>query len=1013
MAHGGSGTSPQSQVPLAPGRTSLVGTPVNIVDPGAVAARVATEFGERQVRRQAGISAEDLREARSLAVETGTVALEGARIKALDSADPDAVYQVYEDEVGDSLTTLSSGFQDERDKVTFDVQMENRMEAHSFDLNRRVTELKNERKIAALNSQIKVRLDSSFTTNLATIELNKADQLEDLEQMVANGVIGADEGQSTYTAFAIQADLNYVAALVKEAEDDVLGLDVNDMESGKWAEAFKAAADPSITPDLGADDRARARDAIIIGRSNMVRSHIAPLMDRGEPDVLGQKGRDLIDDLRGVGILTGTDHRELSVKLEGKTGDTQRDEAAGKIWMMQEEMDIRISPDNDLFQEAVNFGYTKFLREKRDEQKGTENESVDPIHTALEFTAEWGQIPEVVWARLGAAMTHEDIQVAANGAEAGIQIMKLSLVAPHQMKWTGAMRKVNDEINEYLFERWGDMETSREPGAIPRLDGVRAMQVIRDRKRAALGEGGAIERERKRAGLRTLFAFEEFGLETAMDAFNQQDPHWFDLKPENVHKGLFHRIQNDAIERMLNGEDQGPAFFNAAQDQILGGNLPTAFNGIREVGVWPVDRLMPPVTEPGTGEQLAHGPHKAEGVYQVLNLWFEITGDPIIFQMMEDLKLDRAFNTGLQLVDESGIIETGQAFNFPTGGQTLPVQIAGPRRNNLKYAMEFIAMRTEKPIEVVWAALNKSIFPDGGPGTNSWELMQVGDQITRAAVDEVGNKVPFSWLMVAITAEGNQIPLTTPGSPRGYRISYDKDVINPILVQVGSQTEKQKQDILNEIRRDTIEDANTIIDFGFLGSLRRRHLGIAERTLSPLAFEDDTKPSLMDESATNLPPDGTAEPLVQPTVEEEFRRMGGVKDGVIIEGIKETMLTPYTALSTIMKSHGYTMELTSGLDRIVGTENDPSYHQIGLAIDVKGNFLTKARGLQIAQELRAILGNEYIAIFETKDMNGVERKKEEWHFHIQLNNAIGFAAFEDHWGIRSRNDNRPINIAGK
>ena len=120
------------------------------------------------------------------------------------------------------------------------------------------------------------------------------------------------------------------------------------------------------------------------------------------------------------------------------------------------------------------------------------------------------------------------------------------------------------------------------------------------------------------------------------------------------------------------------------------------------------------------------------------------------------------------------------------------------------------------------------------------------------------------------------------------------------------------------------------------------------------------------------------------------------------------MLTPFVVLKQIMASEGYDIELTSGLDRAVGSDDKPSYHQIGLAIDVKGNFLTMARGLQMEGRLKAQLGTAYVVLFETKDSDGEDLDPGDWHFHIQLNTELAWEAFEDRWGTRSVNDTRSI-----
>ncbi len=987
-------STPESQVPLAPGRVSLVGTPVNLVSPGAVALKVATEQGEKQIVRDRRESEESLRVARSLAVQTGTVALEGAKAKAIESADPDAVFDVYEETISDQLTDLSVSFRNERDKFAFDIQMENRMRAHSFDLAKRVTELTTQRRIAALGTQMKTRLDSSLTTNPALIELNKRDQWEDLNEMVQSGVLPADKAQGIYESFASDADLNYIQALINEAMDDTSALD-----SEKWKAVLEAVEDDSITPDLSVEGRVTARSTIITARSREIRAELSVGMDRGKKEFLGEPGRFTLDELRNGGILTATDYRELSRKLEQVTGDSRRSASAGELWKAQEEFGITISPNDPGMQDAVNFGFQKFLNEKSEEAG---DEPVNPVDAAIEFTGEWGQIPEMVWSRLGAAMSHTDIKVAAEGAEAAVKIMRLSTVTPAQMRWTGAQREVNSLINEYQIERWGGIDASRQAGAIERLDPQRAMQVIRDRQLAALGEGTSVERDKKRRGLREIFGFEEAGLELAKDAFNAQDPHFWNLKAEDVPKGLWHNIMNNAIESMIQGTPQEAAFYNAAQDQIIAGNLPTNFNGVRSVETNPLDQLMPAGREPGTNIEIGHEHYRAEGNLQVLDLWADLSGDEGIRALMQELAQDRFFTTGLSQPTDSfgeeadpGLFGSGSPFHR--------------KINTLKYAMEFIALRTGKPVEVVWAALNQTLFPDAGPGTTPWELMQVGDTVTRNTVDAKGEPAGYSWLMVAITPEGNQFTLTTPGSPRGYRISYDDDILNPILAQqVENLTKKDKQSILNKIREQAILDANTIIDFGVLGNLRRKHLGLPDRALSAKGLGEQTNFNLNEEAAQGQPAlDQEPELQVAASIPEQIRQIGTVADGAVLKGLTQEMVSSFAVIAGLLKDENLDFMVTSGVDRAEHRKGTPSYHPIGMALDIQVGLLSKAKGLFLEEKFRRALGDEYIVIFETMS-DGKPLNPDKWHFHVQLNTVVAFEAFEDFWGVRGKSDTRPI-----
>lgn len=99
----------------------------------------------------------------------------------------------------------------------------------------------------------------------------------------------------------------------------------------------------------------------------------------------------------------------------------------------------------------------------------------------------------------------------------------------------------------------------------------------------------------------------------------------------------------------------------------------------------------------------------------------------------------------------------------------------------------------------------------------------------------------------------------------------------------------------------------------------------------------------------------------------------GIKEGVDLSEMSARITSKLLGLASIFKTHGQQMEITSA-------RRQPalkfSYHHIGMAIDLRANDIaTHEQRIEILDDIRRYLGEDYDVILHGKDMN--------IHYHIE------------------------------
>lgn len=95
-----------------------------------------------------------------------------------------------------------------------------------------------------------------------------------------------------------------------------------------------------------------------------------------------------------------------------------------------------------------------------------------------------------------------------------------------------------------------------------------------------------------------------------------------------------------------------------------------------------------------------------------------------------------------------------------------------------------------------------------------------------------------------------------------------------------------------------------------------------------------------------------------------------IKEGVIMNGLSIKMREPLMVANEVYANRGKTLVITSALD---GTHMPSSYHYSGNAVDIRTRFFTYDEALEVADEIRSKLSNDYRVLFESN------------HIHIQYN----------------------------
>ena len=93
-----------------------------------------------------------------------------------------------------------------------------------------------------------------------------------------------------------------------------------------------------------------------------------------------------------------------------------------------------------------------------------------------------------------------------------------------------------------------------------------------------------------------------------------------------------------------------------------------------------------------------------------------------------------------------------------------------------------------------------------------------------------------------------------------------------------------------------------------------------------------------------------------------------MKRGVVLVSNKKYIFDILIAARSAYAKHGKDVVITSGID---GTHRPNSLHYKGLALDLRTNHLTDGQRVEIMNDLRSLLGDDYDVVFEGD------------HFHLE------------------------------
>lgn len=95
-----------------------------------------------------------------------------------------------------------------------------------------------------------------------------------------------------------------------------------------------------------------------------------------------------------------------------------------------------------------------------------------------------------------------------------------------------------------------------------------------------------------------------------------------------------------------------------------------------------------------------------------------------------------------------------------------------------------------------------------------------------------------------------------------------------------------------------------------------------------------------------------------------------IKKGVIMAGLQLPMQQVLIHANYLWKVAGKELVVTSALD---GTHSAGSYHYYGYALDFRTYYFTRAKALELVQELKKLLPSQYTVIWH------------KTHIHVQFN----------------------------
>lgn len=918
--------TPESLVPLAPGRTSLVGTPVRIPSPAVSALRAATkELGDLE-RLEASRREQARRDARAGLVLQGATVLEGAREAAMQETDPERLGDTYRETVGDQMEKIRETLTDDQDLRLFDLQMGNRQLSHDIELGARELELKRERRLATKMNHTKLILDGSLTADPQRSEMLKNEHRAMLEGEVAMGTVPASDAEKERILIASRIDANRVMQLAQE---------------GEYQEALAALRDRESTPDLLPEARQRLRQAVTEQRSNARMSEISVEIDRWNELWLGRSGQVRLDDEHDRKILTDTDWRQLSSKSAAQTGAYRQRIECGHAWDDFTDRGVPLNLNSKCYHDAVQVGFDEYRQTSQ----------LGPVEAAKAFTVEYGHVPPSAWDFAVTQLGDRDLTAAAQGANL---VMFFDTSSARNIDQLRQNRIVSDELDTarlYFRLRTG-MKLTDVAGAvdIDKASGVQeelglgaaekmspadAMKVARS-MRAPPGSQKAIWADRYHRHMLTYG--EDEGLDLALRAFNRTSHKGFfdfDLEDPQV-RGVLEKIRNRAIVRMTDGQfgtdehgyDEQAAFLAAAEDVV---NDPdrrsidaSTFNGTRQVMMNPPERFLDRAVD-SDGDDLAYRPHRAEVPLQLaVEVSRLIRGDgtdkravahsDALWQVAQEFLADPDYIRGEVFLP---------AVPLPAApGVALP--ITRHRSAYLGPIIDAWADRLGIERDDAWLRFNRALFSDDGPGTTPWEPELYGDAMTVGAGPT--GPAPLSWQIGARTAGDFLVPITSRDSPQGMRIQFGTRALNPLL------------------RQPTQRDVGAVLDAGRATRAVKERVGMTEE-------QEDIHQLLMqpgwEEVEEEAAPEAGRPPLPQAlrSTASAYRELAGfpglieriadVKPGASVAQVKPEMFTAVYVMSAFSEIHGLPKPtITSGTDRPRGYKGE-SFHPVGYAVDFR------------------------------------------------------------------------------